>query len=902
MDIKSASPSTGDAERKSSNVSHSSTGASQVTSPMHGSTNSQGTAAVTVPIVQSPLGDPSLQPSALVFRSGIAFDYDNFPKILSLCWPVFNNQSGMSVVARDGPERGVPQIATNEIITTNNHVTVEGAPPFTWDPPCNEPKAEDPVISTPDKKAPIGITVCNPCEVRTETVTGNVANCVKSTTVPQQNTSSVPPLGVYQSQTQGACYGPTERATVTNVEISSDKYPKETSFDQVQRFESEGANVGKVLGRKRSRKQQLNTRSSFLEARGIICPVHHNMENSNHKCCSTVSKERLGGRDCERDTVATSRESRNWLSSTENNQVEKSKTDCIQTAKISPMAASSKVKTTDDAPIATEDKTNSVANVIDLKEESYVFSFSPPRQSDSDSNHPTRNIQQSNLESKNDKQEDVWDLITRIRYIKSRLHRAESDYRKKRMLKMIVGLQKRVKALVKGMRKEKERGLANRQQETSSRSGALLSKEFAQNNNETDLGSQVTDAADKELETNDAIMNKGVMTLLPNANQPSKDSSKDTTERKCEGQDNCEELPAESPSAFIVNDSNDVPSSETNTADELTATTLSNSKGGDITGNNNNSQMTYSNGVDDLSLRLPNGIALDCSPCGKRVAFSPDADESGLQKSHSTPAKRMKALSLSHEVVSDTTGTRLDVTHHARNVTQDGAMEGLAANERNRDSNNVKPDEKNVSRYEISDFLFRKEFILSDTEDDMQLNSTDEALEINVENNREAPLTILGDQVQQGGEGKARQANEGTGKDRSTVFGEINSIDIDGASILTCSNNKGNGDVEMDKIQSECTQNSENNPCSEETQSIAFNLRPVEDNSSEYEEEHCSSLLEGVLQDEETQCFTSPAIHNPSGRQEDVDLLQSLQIREARILKLTQKRDKLLNLTGFKLK
>lgn len=259
------------------------------------------------------------------------------------------------------------------------------------------------------------------------------------------------------------------------------------------------------------------------------------------------------------------------------------------------------------------------------------------------------------------------------------------------------------------------------------------------------------------------------MTLLPNANQPSKDSSKDTTERKCEGQDNCEELPVESPSAFIVNDSNDVPSSETNTADELTATTLSNSKGGDIDGNNNNSQMTDSNGVDDLSLRLPNGIALDCSPCGKRVASSPDADESDLQKSYSTPAKRMKALSLSDEVVSDTTGTRLDVTHHARNVTQDGALEGLAANERNRDSNNVKPDEKNVSRYEISDFLFKKEFILSDTEDDMQLNSTDEALEINVENNREAPLTILGDKVQlkEGGEGKARQANEGTGKGNS---------------------------------------------------------------------------------------------------------------------------------------
>lgn len=172
------------------------------------------------------------------------------------------------------------------------------------------------------------------------------------------------------------------------------------------------------------------------------------------------------------------------------------------------MVASSTVKTTDDAPIETEDNANSVANVIDLSDETYVFSFSPPRQSNSDSNHPTGNIQQSVLEPKNDKQEDVWDLITRIRYIKSRLHRAESDYRKKRMLKMIVGLQKRVKGLVKGMRKEK-RDLANEQQATGSHSGALLSKELAQNSNETDLGSQRTDTADRELQTNNVIMDKG---------------------------------------------------------------------------------------------------------------------------------------------------------------------------------------------------------------------------------------------------------------------------------------------------------------------------------------------------------------------------------------------------------
>lgn len=172
------------------------------------------------------------------------------------------------------------------------------------------------------------------------------------------------------------------------------------------------------------------------------------------------------------------------------------------------MVASSKVKATGDDPNATEDHADASANAIDHSDESYVFSFSPPRQSDSNGNHSTGNVQQSVLETGNDKEEDVRDLITRIRYIKSRLHRAESDYRKKRMLKTIVGLQKRVKALVKGMHKVKE-GMTHRQQESNNHSGALSSKESVENNNDTDLGSQRTDMADRELETNNVIMDEG---------------------------------------------------------------------------------------------------------------------------------------------------------------------------------------------------------------------------------------------------------------------------------------------------------------------------------------------------------------------------------------------------------
>lgn len=117
---------------------------------------------------------------------------------------------------------------------------------------------------------------------------------------------------------------------------------------------------------------------------------------------------------------------------------------------------------------------------------------------------------------------------------------------------------------------------------------------------------------------------------------------------------------------------------------------------------------------------------------------------------------------------------------------------------------------------------------------------------------------------------------------------------IDDAASFNWSDYKSNGDAEMNEIQ-------EHNFCSEEMQGLAFNsVMPLEDTSSEEKEKHRGSLLERVLQEQETQGFTSPAIHNPSGRQEDVDLKQSLQIREARILNLTRKRDRLLNLTGFK--
>ena len=132
-----------------------------------------------------------------------------------------------------------------------------------------------------------------------------------------------------------------------------------------------------------------------------------------------------------------------------------------------------------------------------------MFCSSPPRQSDG--NHSTLNLQQCSRLEKEHKQENVRDLITRIKYIKSRLDRAESDYRKKRMLKAIISLQKRVKALVKDMNREKI-GPAKGQQETSSSHEGRQGQESVDN---TVLGSQGTNTTDRERPVNHVTTDQG---------------------------------------------------------------------------------------------------------------------------------------------------------------------------------------------------------------------------------------------------------------------------------------------------------------------------------------------------------------------------------------------------------
>ena len=122
----------------------------------------------------------------------------------------------------------------------------------------------------------------------------------------------------------------------------------------------------------------------------------------------------------------------------------------------------------DDVTIEIIDGPSEVTNAKTLKpsDESFVF-YSPPEDEDqfvqqsTENEHPSirssfhsTTIPLQNVGLSN-KRENVRDLISRIRCIKSKLHRAEGEQRKKQMLKNILVLQKRLKALTKGMRKGK---------------------------------------------------------------------------------------------------------------------------------------------------------------------------------------------------------------------------------------------------------------------------------------------------------------------------------------------------------------------------------------------------------------------------------------------------------------
>jgi len=90
-------------------------------------------------------------------------------------------------------------------------------------------------------------------------------------------------------------------------------------------------------------------------------------------------------------------------------------------------------------------------------------------------------------------------------------------------------------------------------------------------------------------------------------------------------------------------------------------------------------------------------------------------------------------------------------------------------------------------------------------------------------------------------------------------------------------------------------------PFSDETQGISSALDRaspfVRDNN---DKELFNFSLQRVVEEEETQDLTSPSLYNSTENSEKIDLMQSIQIRQARILNLTEKRDRLLNLAELR--
>lgn len=286
----------------------------------------------TVPSVQSSLADPSFQPSALVFRSGIAFDYDNFPRILSVCWPVFNIESGMSLIARDAPERSSTQVPTNETTTFNNDVPLSSAPVFMWGPPHSMPVVKDPVMSTSEKKAPIGTSIRDSCEIQTKTIISNTDECVKTTSERQEKATTVPHVS---QKHEGSYYEPAESTTLKKVEISGEKHLQESSFDEIQvnanrkRSASEEATIIKVVGQKRTRKPlqatlclSADNKQRGFKTQEMLGPANCESEKSDHECHCIQPKERSDAKDCEHDTVTSPKESKIVSSSAETKTVE----------------------------------------------------------------------------------------------------------------------------------------------------------------------------------------------------------------------------------------------------------------------------------------------------------------------------------------------------------------------------------------------------------------------------------------------------------------------------------------------------------------------------------------------------------------------------------------------------
>ena len=93
--------------------------------------------------------------------------------------------------------------------------------------------------------------------------------------------------------------------------------------------------------------------------------------------------------------------------------------------------------------------------------------------------------------------------------------------------------------------------------------------------------------------------------------------------------------------------------------------------------------------------------------------------------------------------------------------------------------------------------------------------------------------------------------------------------------------------------QAHCTQDS----LTQESQDVDwYNDHTVQWEDNENDQQLFRLSLEANEQEESSEIFPSPVIPGPNTKEEDVDFMQSLQIRQARILNLTEKRNRLFNL------
>lgn len=106
------------------------------------------------------------------------------------------------------------------------------------------------------------------------------------------------------------------------------------------------------------------------------------------------------------------------------------------------------------------------------------------------------------------KEDNVRKLIARIRCIRSKLHRAECDQRKRLMLKAIISLRRQVRALTEGMRKARTEELASEQKMVSESTESTSGRNIPDVNDPSASQPRVTARFKQESRDNDVVRDK----------------------------------------------------------------------------------------------------------------------------------------------------------------------------------------------------------------------------------------------------------------------------------------------------------------------------------------------------------------------------------------------------------